>query len=93
MSSGGEPGPPSASSSSRALPRSSFSCQSPFPFSTRCRSVIAATREPVVGRVVVRGDEEAGLDRLAAELGQLELLAARSFTSRSSVSRIAIRRV
>ena len=33
----------------------------------------AAAREPVVGRVVVGGDEEAGLDRLAAELGQLEL--------------------
>ena len=33
----------------------------------------AATREPMVDRVVVRGDEEAWLDRLAAELGQLEL--------------------
>ena len=33
----------------------------------------AATPESMVGRVVVRGDEETGLDRLAAELGQLEL--------------------
>ena len=52
-------------------PASSFSCQSPFPFSTRCRSVMPRRAEPVVGRVVVRGDEEARLDRLAAELGQL----------------------
>jgi hypothetical protein len=33
----------------------------------------AATREPVVGCVVVRGDEDPRLDRLAPELGQLEL--------------------
>ena len=33
----------------------------------------AAAREPMVGRVVVRGDEETRLDRLAAELGELEL--------------------
>ncbi len=33
----------------------------------------AATREPVVGRVVVGRDEETRLDRLATELGQLEL--------------------
>ena len=54
----------------------------------------AATREPVVGRVVVGRDEDTRLDRLAAELGQPELAPQpRSFTSRSSVSRIAIRRV
>ena len=33
----------------------------------------AAAREAIVGRVEVRGDEETGLDRLAAELGELEL--------------------
>ena len=35
----------------------------------------AAARQPVVGRVVVGRDEEARLDRLAAELGKPELLA------------------
>ena len=33
----------------------------------------AASREPVVGGVVVRRDEDPGLDRLAPELGQPEL--------------------
>ena len=39
----------------------------------------AAPREPVVGRVVVGRDEDARLDRLAAELGELERVAGGQF--------------
>ena len=71
--SGGEPGPPSASSSSRAIALQQLQLPEPLPVLDPVPQRDAATRESVVGRVVVGGDEDARLDRLAAELGQLEL--------------------
>ena len=68
-------GAPGVSSSSRAFPAGSFSCQSPLPFSSAMAKRHASAREPVVERVVVGRDEEPRLDRLAAELGQREVLA------------------